>query len=63
MVDPTVGGNEEQLDQYSHEIQPEFYRNAIEVSKRTLHFNAADLTTFKTDMCELTGVAYGGVGS
>ncbi|MBT8080858.1 MAG: Rieske 2Fe-2S domain-containing protein [Gammaproteobacteria bacterium] len=25
-------------------------------------FNAADLTTFKTDMCELTGVAYGGVG-
>ncbi|MBT8078158.1 MAG: Rieske 2Fe-2S domain-containing protein [Gammaproteobacteria bacterium] len=25
-------------------------------------FNASDLTTFKTDMCQLTGVAYGGVG-
>ena len=25
-------------------------------------FNATDLTTFKRDMCELTGVAYGGVG-
>jgi len=24
-------------------------------------FNAADLTSFKTDMCQLTGVAYGGV--
>ena len=24
-------------------------------------FNAADLTSFKTDMCRLTGVAYGGV--
>ena len=23
--------------------------------------NAADLTSFKTDMCRLTGVAYGGV--
>jgi glutamate synthase domain-containing protein 2 len=26
-------------------------------------FNAADLTSFKTDMCQLTGVAYGGVSS
>jgi glutamate synthase domain-containing protein 2 len=26
-------------------------------------FNADDLTSFKTDMCQLTGVAYGGVGS
>jgi glutamate synthase domain-containing protein 2 len=26
-------------------------------------FNATDLTTFKTDMRDLTGVAYGGVGS
>jgi glutamate synthase domain-containing protein 2 len=26
-------------------------------------FNANDLTTFKRDMCELTGVAYGGVAS
>jgi len=25
-------------------------------------FSAADLTTFKTDMADLTGVAYGGVG-
>ena len=24
-------------------------------------FNANDLTSFKTDMCRLTGVAYGGV--
>ena len=26
-------------------------------------FNADDLTSFKTDMCQLTGVAYGGVSS
>ena len=26
-------------------------------------FNADDLTSFKTDMCDLTGVAYGGVSS
>ena len=26
-------------------------------------FNADDLTSFKTDMCQLTGVAYGGVGA
>jgi methylamine---glutamate N-methyltransferase subunit C len=25
-------------------------------------FNSTDLTSFKTDMCQLTGVAYGGVG-
>ncbi len=25
-------------------------------------FSADDLTTFKTDMADLTGVAYGGVG-
>jgi glutamate synthase domain-containing protein 2 len=25
-------------------------------------FSAGDLTSFKKDMCELTGVAYGGVG-
>ena len=26
-------------------------------------FNASDLTSFKTDMCQLTGVAYGGVSA
>jgi hypothetical protein len=26
-------------------------------------FNVDDLTTFKRDMADLTGVAYGGVGS
>ena len=25
--------------------------------------NANDLTSFKQDMCQLTGVAYGGVGN
>ena len=49
-----------------------FFRAAVElmsvVARAAGHrhlsdFNANDLTSFKTDMCRLTGVAYGGVSS
>ena len=49
-----------------------FFEAAVElmtvVSRAAGHrhlseFNANDLTSFKTDMCQLTGVAYGGVAT
>lgn len=38
-----LGGNEEQLDQYYQDIIWEFYRNAIEVSKKEREKSAVDL--------------------
>jgi N4-gp56 family major capsid protein len=38
-----LGGNEEQLDQYYQDIAWEFYRNAIEVSKKEREKSAVDL--------------------
>lgn len=38
-----LGGNEEQMDQYYQDVNWEFYRNAIEVSKKEREKSAVDL--------------------